>query len=70
VLSLAFANATKTTRVEDIVYCVLGIFGLNMPLLYGEGLREFQRLQQEVIKVNNDTSMFLWDVSTFSGMPN
>lgn len=26
----------QTTRLEDIAYCLLGILGVNMPLLYGE----------------------------------
>jgi hypothetical protein len=28
-----------------LAYCLLGIFGVNMPLLYGEGERAFLRLQ-------------------------
>jgi hypothetical protein len=39
-----------TTRAEDIAYCMLGIFDVNMPLLYGEGLRAFTRLQEELIR--------------------
>lgn len=49
-----------TTRVEDMAYCMLGIFGLNMPLLYGEGSRAFVRLQEELIKISNDQTIFCW----------
>jgi hypothetical protein len=30
-----------TTREEDVAYCLMGIFGVNMPLLYGEGKEAF-----------------------------
>jgi hypothetical protein len=33
-----------------------------MPLLYGEGSRAFRRLQEEIIKRNNDLTIFAWDV--------
>jgi hypothetical protein len=33
-----------TTRIEDAAYCLLGIFDINMPMLYGEGHNAFRRL--------------------------
>ncbi len=33
---MSWAASRTTTRKEDIAYCLLGIFGVNMPLLYGE----------------------------------
>jgi len=30
----------ETTRPEDIVYCLFGLFDVNLPLLYGEGSEE------------------------------
>ncbi|KAH9228646.1 hypothetical protein K456DRAFT_801605 [Colletotrichum gloeosporioides 23] len=50
-----------TTRKEDMAYCLLGLFGINMPLLYGEGDNAFLRLQEEIIKVFTDQSIFAWD---------
>ncbi|KAK3681119.1 heterokaryon incompatibility protein-domain-containing protein [Podospora appendiculata] len=51
----------RTTRAEDTAYCMLGLFDINMPLLYGEGaLKAFTRLQEELIKVSNDHSIFCW----------
>lgn len=44
---MSWASERYTTREEDIAYCLLGIFGVFMPLLYGEGSRAFQRLQEE-----------------------
>ncbi|KAL2272004.1 hypothetical protein VTJ83DRAFT_1375 [Remersonia thermophila] len=55
-----WASKRETTRIEDVAYCLLGIFGINMPLLYGEGTRAFVRLQQEIIKATNDQSIFAW----------
>ncbi|KPM41714.1 hypothetical protein AK830_g4825 [Neonectria ditissima] len=49
-----------TTRVEDMAYCMLGIFDINMPLLYGEGVKAFTRLQEEIIKSTNDHTIFCW----------
>ncbi|KAK1956063.1 HET-domain-containing protein [Colletotrichum sublineola] len=50
----------KTTRVEDMAYCMLGIFDINMPLLYGEGAKAFIRLQEEIINATEDQSIFAW----------
>jgi hypothetical protein len=44
-----WASKRKTTRREDITYCLLGIFNVNMPLLYGEGDKAFFRLQEEIL---------------------
>ena len=53
------ANRT-TTRVEDRAYCLLGILGINMTTLYGEGDRAFLRLQEKIMKTSVDTSIFAW----------
>lgn len=55
------AAKRKTARVEDQAYCMLGILGINMPLLYGEGQNAFRRLQKEITKVSNDESIFAWE---------
>ncbi|KAI9154793.1 putative het domain-containing protein [Paramyrothecium foliicola] len=49
-----------TTRIEDIAYCMLGLFDINMPLLYGEGMKAFIRLQEEIIRTRNDHTIFCW----------
>ncbi|KAI0471468.1 heterokaryon incompatibility protein-domain-containing protein [Xylariaceae sp. FL0804] len=59
---MSWAAGRKTTRSEDIAYCLLGIFEINMPLLYGEKENAFQRLQQDIIKVSRDQSIFAWDL--------
>jgi hypothetical protein len=50
----------QTTRKEDIAYCLLGIFGVNMPLLYGEEEKAFIRLQEEIARRNEDHSLFVF----------
>lgn len=36
----------------------MGIFGVNMPLLYGEGMKAFTRLRQEIVRMTDDESIF------------
>jgi Heterokaryon incompatibility protein (HET) len=57
---MSWASRRITTRKEDIAYCLMGLFGVNMPLLYGEGERAFIRLQEEIMKVSDDHSLFAW----------
>ncbi|KAH6612868.1 hypothetical protein B0J18DRAFT_69947 [Chaetomium sp. MPI-SDFR-AT-0129] len=57
---MRWAANRDTTRVEDKAYCLMGIFGVNMPLLYGEGDRAFIRLQEEILKSTDDQSIFAW----------
>ncbi|KAI6167820.1 heterokaryon incompatibility protein-domain-containing protein, partial [Pisolithus thermaeus] len=57
---MSWAADRKTTRVEDRAYSLLGLFGVNMPMLYGEGLKAFQRLQLEIIRVSSDHSILAW----------
>ncbi|KDR71709.1 hypothetical protein GALMADRAFT_74688, partial [Galerina marginata CBS 339.88] len=57
---MSWAAMRETTRVEDIAYCLMGIFDVNMPTLYGEGQQAFFRLQQEIMKSSDDHSLFVW----------
>lgn len=54
---MSWAANRVTTREEDMAYSLLGIFDVNMPMLYGEGSKAFGRLQEEIIKVSNDLSI-------------
>ncbi|KAI6019324.1 hypothetical protein PISMIDRAFT_100064, partial [Pisolithus microcarpus 441] len=58
---MSWAAERRTTRVEDRAYSLMGLFGVNMPMLYGEGKRAFQRLQLEIIRVSSDHSVFAWN---------
>ncbi|KAH9908217.1 HET-domain-containing protein [Xylariomycetidae sp. FL2044] len=57
---MSWASRRQTTRVEDQAYCLLGLFGVTMPLLYGEGDRAFTRLQEEIMKESDDQTIFAW----------
>jgi ankyrin repeat protein len=57
---MSWAADRRTTRREDLAYCLMGIFSINMPLLYGEGERAFIRLQEEIMRVSDDHSLFAW----------
>lgn len=57
---MAWASGRKTTRVEDKAYSLLGIFGVSLPMLYGEGRRAFNRLQEELLRSRDDQSIFAW----------
>ncbi|KAI5984907.1 heterokaryon incompatibility protein-domain-containing protein [Pisolithus orientalis] len=60
---MSWAAGRKTTRVEDRAYSLMGLFRVNMPMLYGEGKKAFQRLQLEIIRVSSDHSIFAWNPS-------
>ncbi|KAI6143516.1 heterokaryon incompatibility protein-domain-containing protein, partial [Pisolithus thermaeus] len=57
---MSWAADRKTTRVEDRAYSLMGLFGVNMPMLYGEGKKAFRRLQLEIIREYNDQSILAW----------
>ncbi|KAF9892052.1 hypothetical protein FE257_002458 [Aspergillus nanangensis] len=58
---MSWAAGRETTRREDIAYCLMGIFNVNMPLLYGEGEKAFIRLQEEIMKDSDDQTIFVWE---------
>ncbi|KAI5464682.1 heterokaryon incompatibility protein-domain-containing protein [Mariannaea sp. PMI_226] len=57
---MAWAAHRETTLVEDMAYSMMGLFGVNMPILYGEGDTAFLRLQEEILKLSQDQSIFVW----------
>ncbi|KAH8734173.1 heterokaryon incompatibility protein-domain-containing protein [Ilyonectria robusta] len=59
----SWAANRETTRSEDSAYCLLGIFNINMPLLYGEGQGAFRRLQEEIVQSVYDLSLLAWTPS-------
>ncbi len=54
---MSWAASRMTTRPEDEAYSLMGLFGVNMPMLYGEGRRAFARLQQAILAVSDDQSI-------------
>ena len=63
---MSWASHRKTTRKEDMAYCLLGLFDINMPLLYGEGEKAFLRLQEHIAVSTTDHSLFAWGVRSGS----
>ena len=58
---MGWAAHRETTRPEDMAYCLMGMFDVHMPLLYGEGQRKaFFRLQEEIMKDSSDHTLFAW----------
>jgi hypothetical protein len=64
-VKMSWASRRQTTRSEDMAYCLMGLFGICMPVLYGEGeKRAFRRLQEEIMRVSADQTIFLWKGKT------
>ncbi|KAH9909433.1 HET-domain-containing protein [Epithele typhae] len=55
-----WASGRTTTRVEDEAYSLMGLFGVHMPTVYGEGRRAFRRLQEEILTQTSDQTVFAW----------
>jgi hypothetical protein len=64
---MSWAAERRTTRIEDMAYCLMGIFDINMPLIYGEGENAFIRLQEEIMRTSDDHSLFIWRSSDDRG---
>ncbi|KAK4102837.1 HET-domain-containing protein [Parathielavia hyrcaniae] len=60
---MSWAAYRRTTRVEDTAYCLLGIFGVHLPFVYGEGERAFRRLQDTIVSSVPDLSIFAWKLA-------
>jgi len=58
---MSWASERQSTRPEDLAYCLLGLFGIAIPLLYGEGgTKAFIRLQEEILRSSDDHTIFAW----------
>jgi hypothetical protein len=57
---MSWAAGRKTTRIEDRAYSLMGLFGIYMSPIYGEGEHAFIRLQKEILQVSDDHTIFAW----------
>lgn len=58
---MSWASRRETSRAEDTAYSLLGIFEVNIPMIYGEGrLKAFRRLQEAIMNTTHDQSLFAW----------
>lgn len=54
-----------TTKEEDIAYCMIGLFGITLAPIYGEGMRAFTRLQETLMSSRfMDETLFAWKMPT------
>jgi hypothetical protein len=66
---MSWAANRETNRTEDQADCLMGLFDINMPLLYGEGEKAFLRLQREIWTATNDDSVFAWNLAPTNTVP-
>ncbi|OJT03622.1 Vegetative incompatibility protein HET-E-1 [Trametes pubescens] len=57
---MSWAANRRTTRPEDQAYSLMGIFGVHIPVMYGEGSYAFHRLQEEILRCIPDESLLAW----------
>lgn len=58
---ISWAARRRTTREEDHAYSLLGLFGVHMPPIYGEGgSSAFRRLQEQIMRGSTDHTIFTW----------
>ncbi|KAF4819142.1 Vegetative incompatibility protein HET-E-1 [Colletotrichum siamense] len=58
---MSWAAKRATTRVEDMTYCLYGIFNVSLPIMYGEGASAaFSRLQEAILQRTPDASILAW----------
>ncbi|KAI0738954.1 hypothetical protein C8Q80DRAFT_1275160 [Daedaleopsis nitida] len=57
---LSWVAPRRATLVEDEAYALMGLFGVHIPVLYGEGTQAFLRLQHAILAHTGDQSIFAW----------
>lgn len=58
---LSWASRRETGRPEDMAYCLMGLFDIHMPVLYGEGGAAFERLQEAILQKICDHTLLAWE---------
>jgi hypothetical protein len=67
---LLWAEKRQTTAEEDKAYCLLGIFEVSLPVIYGEGhLRAMTRLDREIRESASSFSQARGEVYTSVSSP-
>ncbi|KAJ8507188.1 hypothetical protein ONZ45_g10416 [Pleurotus djamor] len=62
---LTWVSSRRTSRPEDMVYCLFGLLDVSLNIAYGEGEgRAFARLQTELLKRYDDRSLLVFDGET------
>lgn len=61
---LSWASHRNARRPEDVAYCLMGLFGIHMAPLYGEGgYKAFIRLQVNIMLEVCDHTLLAWSES-------
>ena len=61
---LRWVDKRETTKDEDLAYCLLGIFNVSLPLIYGEGrMKAMRRLEQVIMESGPQSFGKTWRVS-------
>ncbi|KAK6069091.1 HET domain containing protein [Seiridium cupressi] len=63
---MRWAAYRQATRVEDLSYSLLGLFDVNMPLLYGEGRKAFYRLQEHILTATDGHTLLSFGLSPWA----
>ena len=58
---MSWAAKRETSRPEDRAYSLIGLFDISLPMIYGEGEKAFNRLQEEIFWSSPDLSILAWD---------
>ncbi|KAF8961969.1 hypothetical protein BDZ97DRAFT_1166094 [Flammula alnicola] len=58
--ALVWASKRRTTRIEDIAYCLIGLLDIPLSIAYGEGKMASYRLQLEILQRSHDMGLFVW----------
>lgn len=66
---LSWASRRETSRPEDMVYCLMGLFDIHMPILYGEGDAAFGRLQEAILQKIRDHTLLAWEIQDPRRLP-
>ena len=57
---MSWASSRQTTRRKDEAYSLMGLLGVYMALLYGEGDNAFRHLPSEIVGISDDETIFAW----------
>ncbi|KAL9037656.1 MAG: hypothetical protein Q9214_005603 [Letrouitia sp. 1 TL-2023] len=70
-MKMSWMARRSTTKEEDTAYCLFGIIGVSMDVRYGDGRKEFLRLQDKIMREPGlqDESIFAWRRSYPRGYP-
>jgi len=67
---MSWANGRKSSKGEDRVYSLMGLFGVNLPIVYGEGEKNvFIKLQRSIMETSDDQSILAWRSVSSSSSP-